>query len=80
MTMVNMLEAKTHLSRLVQAIESGAETEVILARGGRPIARIVPIARTSPGKRIGVAKGKLTVPDDLDADAASIEALFRGPA
>jgi antitoxin (DNA-binding transcriptional repressor) of toxin-antitoxin stability system len=38
---VNMLEAKTHLSRLVEAIETGAATEVVIARNGRPVARLV---------------------------------------
>ncbi len=37
MTKVNMLEAKTHLSRLVEAIESGAEKEVVIARNGKPV-------------------------------------------
>jgi antitoxin (DNA-binding transcriptional repressor) of toxin-antitoxin stability system len=37
---VNMLEAKTHLSRLVEAIETGAENEVVIARNGGPVARL----------------------------------------
>jgi prevent-host-death family protein len=36
-----MLEAKTHLSRLVEAIETGAEAEVVIARNGRPVARLI---------------------------------------
>lgn len=56
MTKVNMLEAKTNLSKLVEAVESGRETEIILARNGKPVARIVPIER--PGIRIGLAEGK----------------------
>jgi antitoxin (DNA-binding transcriptional repressor) of toxin-antitoxin stability system len=44
MTTVNMLEAKTHLSRLVEAIESGAETEIIIARNGKPAARLTALA------------------------------------
>ena len=40
---VNMLEAKTQLSRLVEAVESGAEKEIIIARNGKPAARLVPI-------------------------------------
>jgi len=56
MTKVNMLEAKTNLSRLVEAVESGKETEIILARNGKPVARIVPIEQA--GIRIGLAEGK----------------------
>ena len=77
---VNMLEAKSSLSRLVEAVESGAETEIIIARNGRPAARLVAIKAAPAGKRIGVAKGKFEVPDDIDADAATIAALFTGRA
>lgn len=73
---VNMFEAKLNLSRLVDAVESGAEAEVIIARNGRPAARLVPIRPVPSGKRIGIAKGKLAVPDTIDADEAAIAALF----
>lgn len=56
MTKVNMLEAKTNLSKLVEAVETGKEQEIILARNGKPVARIVPIERV--GIRIGLAEGK----------------------
>jgi len=78
MPIVNMLEAKSTLSRLVEAVESGAETEIIIARNGRPAAKLVAIKPASRGKRIGVAKGKFTVPDDIDGDAATIARLFAG--
>ena len=45
MQTVNIHEAKTHLSRLVAAVKSGAETEVIIAQNGVPAARLVPIGR-----------------------------------
>ncbi len=73
---VNMLEAKSNLSRLVDAVESGAEAEVIIARNGRPAARLVPIKPATTGQRIGIAKGKFIVPDDIDTDEAAIAALF----
>lgn len=78
MPTVNMLEAKSTLSRLVDAIETGAETEIIIARNGRPAARLVALKPAATGKRIGVAKGKFILPDDIDADNAAIEALFTG--
>lgn len=56
MPKVNMLEAKTNLSKLVEAVETGKETEIILARNGRPVARIVPVE--VPHIRIGLAEGK----------------------
>jgi prevent-host-death family protein len=78
MHVVNMLEAKSQLSRLVEAVESGAETEVIIARNGRPAAKLVAITGKPVGKRIGVAKGKFTAPDDFDAENEAIAALFGG--
>jgi prevent-host-death family protein len=78
MPIVNMLEAKSTLSRLVEAVESGAETEIIIARNGRPAAKLVAIRPAQAGKRIGVAKGRFVVPDTIDADEAEITALFTG--
>ena len=78
MPTVNMLEAKSNLSRLVEAVETGAEAEIIIARNGRPAARLVAIKPAAIGKRIGVAKGKFILPDDIDADNAEIEAMFTG--
>jgi len=78
MTIVNMLEAKSNLSRLVEAVESGAEEEIVIARNGKPAARLVPVARAKSGKRIGVAKGKFEAPDPDEAIDAAIEKLFSG--
>ncbi len=78
MPTMNMLEAKSNLSRLVEAVETGAQTEIIIARNGRPAARLVPLAPAPKGQRIGIAKGKFTVPDTIDADEATIAALFSG--
>ena len=80
MLTVNMLKAKSSLSRLVEAVETGAEKEVIIARNGRPAARLVAIQPVKTGKRIGVAKGKFAVPDTIDADEAAILASFSGHA
>jgi len=76
MTMVNMLDAKTNLSRLVEALENGAEQEIIIARNGKPAARLVPIAKSHPGPRIGVAKGLFSTPDGDPQMDAEIAALF----
>lgn len=74
--MINMLDAKTTLSKLVRAIESGEQSEIVIARNGRPAARLVPIRSVAPGKRIGVAKGRFDAPDDIDRDNAAIAKMF----
>ena len=80
MPTVNMLEAKTNLSRLVDAVETGLEHEVIIARNGRPAAKLVPINTVKKGVRFGVAEGKIHVPDDFDALDEEIATLFLGGA
>lgn len=78
MTVVNMLEAKSNLSRLVEAVESGAEQEIIIARNGKPAARLVAIAKAPASQRIGVAKGKFLTPAPDPARDGAIAALFSG--
>lgn len=78
MPSVNMLQAKSSLSRLVEAIEQGHEREIVIARNGRPAAKLVPIDILPAGKRIGVAKGKFNVPDTIDAQNAEIAQMFLG--
>jgi prevent-host-death family protein len=77
MQTVNIHEAKTHLSRLIAAIKSGASSEVIIAQNGTPVARLVPLA-SGPKAKWGLAKGKFTVPESIDALNPEIEALFGG--
>ena len=78
MTSVNMLEAKTHLSKLVDRIASGKDREIVIARNGRPAARLVPIGEQAHGKRIGLLKGKFKAPtlQQLDAHNAEIGRQF----
>ncbi|MCX7663078.1 Antitoxin Phd-YefM, type II toxin-antitoxin system [Tepidimonas alkaliphilus] len=78
MTAVNMLQAKSSLSRLVQALEEGREREIVIARNGRPAARLVPLEAAPAGRRIGVAKGRFAVPDDIDAHNDEVARLFLG--
>lgn len=78
MRSVNMLEAKSSLFRLVEAIEQGREREIIIARNGRPVAKLVPIDTVPAGKRIGVAKGAFEVPDSIDAHNDEVPRLFLG--
>lgn len=78
MQIVNMLQAKSNLSRLVKAIGQGEEREIIIARNGKPAAKLVPISTAPVGPRLGVAKGAFIVPDDIDADNEEVARLFLG--
>jgi prevent-host-death family protein len=78
MTTVNMLEAKTQLSRLVERVESGAEAEILIARNGRPVARLVPLAARPTQRRIDIAAGQFKVPESIDLSNAELEHLFAG--
>ncbi len=72
---VNIHEAKTHLSRLLEKVSAGEE--VIIAKAGKPVAKLVPI-KSAPKKRAwGTAKGDFVVPDDFnDPLPKEIEDLF----
>jgi prevent-host-death family protein len=61
---INIHQAKTHLSRLVEDVASGSE--VLIAKGGRPMARLVPLRRDDTPRRPGVLKGKLRIADEFD--------------
>ena len=75
---VNMLDAKTSLSKLVHDLETGGAQEFIVARNGRPAARLVPLHATGTdrARRIGVAKGRFKVPDDIDRSGPDLARLF----
>ena len=77
MQTISLFDAKTHLSRLVEQIASGDETEFVISRNGKPVARMVPL-QTDISKRIGIAKGKFKVPDDIDQHNAEVAKLFLG--
>ena len=77
---VNMLQAKSNLSRLVEAIEQGAEREIIIARNGRPAAKLVPIETTAASQRLGIAKGAFQMPDSIDDHNNEVARLFLGQA
>jgi prevent-host-death family protein len=71
MPTVNIHEAKTHLSRLVdEAVRGG---EVVIARGNRPLVKLVPVEETLPPRRLGTAAGKVKIADDFDAPLPDFE-------
>ena len=61
---VNIHHAKTHLSRLIEEVAGGSE--VMIAQGGRPMARLVPLRRDDTPRKPGLLKGKLRIADDFD--------------
>lgn len=77
METVNIHEAKTHLSRLLERVSRG--NAVVIARAGKPIAKMVPIDAVAPTKieRLGFLKGEIRVPDDFDRmGEGEVSALF----
>ncbi|HEX8275352.1 MAG TPA: type II toxin-antitoxin system prevent-host-death family antitoxin [Longimicrobiaceae bacterium] len=62
---VNLYEAKTHLSALVERAAAGEE--IIIAKSGRPRARLVPLTEERVVPRPGLLKGKIWIADDFDA-------------
>jgi prevent-host-death family protein len=80
MRCVNIFEAKTNLSKLVEAIESGREDQVVIARNGRPVARLASLAEQPVGQRLGIAKGAFVLPDSFDEDNDRIAGMFGGQA
>jgi prevent-host-death family protein len=71
---VGVHEAKTHLSRLLDAVAAGEE--VLITRRGLPAARLVAL-RTGSRRAFGIDRGRLTIPSDFDAplDADVLEAF-----
>lgn len=78
MTQVNMLEAKTDLSKLVKLLETKQEEVIYIARNGSAVAQMTLIPKKEPVRRIGVAEGKFKVPDDFDAWDKEVEDMFGG--
>lgn len=77
METVNIHQAKTHLSRLIDRVASGGG--FIIARAGKPVAKVVPLSTPDAGKakRLGFMAGQLRVPADFDRmGEKEIEALF----
>jgi prevent-host-death family protein len=66
MRTVNIHAAKTQLSRLVDAAAAGEE--IIIAKSGKPIARLGPLSGARRKRTLGILAGRLHVPDDFDAD------------
>ena len=71
MHQVNIHEAKTHFSKLLREVQNG--NEVIIAKGNKPIAKLVSIEQVNRGRKIGTAKDKVRIAEDFDAPLNDFE-------
>jgi prevent-host-death family protein len=77
MLTVNIHEAKTQLSRLVERAAKGEP--FIIAKAGKPLVRVAPLDAPTARRRLGFMAGQMTVPEDFDTmGGAEIERLFLG--
>jgi prevent-host-death family protein len=72
--MVNVHEAKTHLSRLLDRVSQGEE--IAIARGGRAVARLVPVREQPEQREPGSASGQVMVSKDFDASLPEVLEAF----
>jgi prevent-host-death family protein len=79
MKTVNIHAAKTHFSRLVDRVAEGEE--IVIARGGRPVARLCPLAPRQAKRRPGLMKGRIVISKDFDAPlpADVLDAFYGKP-
>lgn len=76
MELVNVYEAKTHLSRLLDRVEGGEE--IVIGRAGRPVARLVPYRRSAGTRHPGAWRGRVRIAEDFDALPEELMASFSG--
>ena len=75
-SLVNVYEAKTHLSRLLERVAAGEE--IVIAKSGRPVARLVPVGQRHEPRTPGGWRGKVRIAEDFDTLPEEIAAAFRG--
>jgi len=75
---VDMHDAKTHLSRLVERVEAGEE--IVISRAGRPVAKLVPIRWDRTPRTPGIWRGRVVIHDDFDVLPPDVATAFRGEA
>ncbi len=73
MVQVNMFEAKTDLSKLVKLLETKKEDVIYIARNGVGVVQMTLIEKPDVSKRIGIAEGKIDLPDDFDETFDSLD-------
>jgi prevent-host-death family protein len=75
MQQVNMHEAKTHFSKLIQKVLNGEE--VIIAKGNKPVAKLVSIDGAKPKRKLETAKGKIKIAPDFDEPLDDFKAYVK---
>lgn len=78
MMQVNLYEAKTNLSKLIQLLETRKEDFITAARNGKLVVRITLINETPVSRRIGIARGKFTIKGDFEAGNDEIANIMIG--
>ncbi|MFZ4394807.1 MAG: type II toxin-antitoxin system Phd/YefM family antitoxin [Kiritimatiellia bacterium] len=78
MRTVGLCDAKTHLSRLVETLLSGKEDHVVISRRGIPVVQLTALRERDSSKRIGLARGRFKIPDNIDGANKTGLALFHG--
>jgi prevent-host-death family protein len=73
---VNIQEAKTHLSRLVERAAAGEE--IVIGKAGKPLVKLVPYTTPKPTRKPGPLKGKIKILPGFDEADKEIEAMFYG--
>jgi prevent-host-death family protein len=73
---INIHDAKTHFSRLVERAAAGEE--VVIGKAGKPVAKLVPYKRSSEPRKPGAWRGRIRMADDFDDLPAEMAAAFRG--
>lgn len=76
MSVVNIHEAKTHLSRLLERVSAGEE--IVIAKAGRPVARLVPYEEDLEPRKLGGWEGRVWIADDFDELPPDLLAAFYG--
>ena len=78
MDTVNIHEAKTHLSKLIERVANGEE--IVIGKAGRPVAKLVPYVENAEPRKPGAWKGKVWLAPDWDSEETNkeIEDLFYG--
>ncbi|MEW6753219.1 MAG: type II toxin-antitoxin system prevent-host-death family antitoxin [Candidatus Latescibacterota bacterium] len=76
MEVTNIHDAKTHLSRLIERVARGEE--IVIARAGRPVARLVPYAPSTQPRRGGQWRGRVRLAPDFDALPEELARAFQG--
>jgi prevent-host-death family protein len=76
MQVINIHEAKTNLSKLIEQTSQGEE--VVIAKAGKPVAKLVPYQEKLEPRKLGLLKGKIFIPDNFNDEDEEINKLFYG--